>query len=277
MYYVYSGHRCFDLYAHGLVYELQKKFPNLQFERRDVLDKIKDRYICFFTGANEVPPDLWYIMYNAEPMNQERWMSNENYWKKLSQAKIIWNYCIVSTRILRQDAQTRNIPVYTIPFGCPFLFLNFPSLKKKYDVGFVGSINARRESILTDLTQQGVKIASPRSHSEKRLFGDEFIRFVRECKIMLAISTFNDKEDDDMFRISLLLSLGCLVIAEETCNCEHFALLHPSIIRAPLDKWGNILHFLIQNDKHRSDMQSLYTKTWTRARWSNFIERKMLF
>lgn len=278
MYYVFCGHRCFELYAHALVYELECKFPHLKFERRDKFDKLNNIYICFFTSSNPVPVGLRYIMYNAEPLKQDRWKNNTAYWNLLRNATVIWNYCEVSTVILRNAVLTKDKPIYTVPFGCPLLFFNMKTKPEKiYDVGFVGTINERREKILHNIAATGgVKIASPRSHSEKRIFGDDYINFVKKCKIMLAISTYTNKEDDDMFRISLLLSLGCLVIAEGSCDCAHFQMLYPCIIRAPLEKWPRIIKYLLLHEKHRLDMCALYSNTWSRIRWSNFIESKMM-
>jgi hypothetical protein len=113
-----------------------------------------DKTICL---GIEVPPGFDGIAYNTEqltvPVNLERWIKVIN----ASNAEV-WDYSMANIRILaKHGIISKYVPLVT---SGPYLdqLKIYSQFDKKYDIGFSGSMSARRTIIINELIAAGFTI-----------------------------------------------------------------------------------------------------------------------
>lgn len=265
---IISMHPNSILYAKCLKYELRNQFQDIEVSTGVEKYMKSTLYIGFLTTSFKIPPrHIKYIHYNAEPLNQDRWKNSEEYWNILQNAWIIWNYCDSITNILKLDNRTKNKKIYTVPFYCPSLLSQqLPKILDNHrskDVLFLGSINERRKRILRFLCHNGVNVTVG-----GRIWGDAYTDLIRQYKIVIAISFYDNRSDDDMYRISYLVGNGCLVFAERTCTCRDFENVYNCCITANVSIWPTLIRYLLLRPEIYRDLQKLYCKRWGEFKWS---------
>jgi hypothetical protein len=163
-----------------------------------------DKTICL---GFQVPPGFDGIAYNTEqltaPVNLERWL------KALSLANAeVWDYSMPNIRIMaKHGIIAKYVPLVSSGSYLERLrsYLTFP---KEYDIGFSGSVSARRELVLQQLRDAGFSIMEVNSWGVARDIA------LASCKVHINIHYSSDYMIFESARCEPWLSVGMPVISE---------------------------------------------------------------
>ena len=144
------------------------------------------------------------IIFNYEQLSSDSKLLTSHYWELLRKHEV-WDYSILNIQVLKR-ANIRR--VYHIPFGFVEELIRIPKLPMSTDILFYGSMNNRREKILSGLINKGIKV--------KYLFNT----YSKERDIEIAKSKyvlnlhFYDSQVFEFARCGYLLINGRPVISE---------------------------------------------------------------
>lgn len=144
------------------------------------------------------------IIFNYEQLSSNSKLLTNHYWEILRQHEV-WDYSILNIQILKR-ANVRRI--HHVPFGFVQELNRIPALPTSTDILFYGSMNNRREKILSELVNKGVKV--------KYLFNTySKARDVEIAKSKYVLNLhFYDSQLFEFARCGYLLTNGRAIVSE---------------------------------------------------------------
>jgi hypothetical protein len=126
----------------------------------------------------------------------------------------VWDYSQVNVDLLAKEGiNARYVPVKVSPFYADWLVPTRKALKKKYDVGFCGILNKRRQDIIIELRKRGktVRIAND-------LFNRARDEELMKCRAFINIHFTEDYKVWESIRCEPLLYVGAPVVSENSLD-----------------------------------------------------------
>jgi hypothetical protein len=152
-----------------------------------------------------------YVAYQLEQLDERLGLLPEcpEYWTLLKNASAVWDYSPLGVAFL-EDKGLKNIAY--LPPGYHSSLERFrPEEEPDIDVLFAGSPHPRRETLLSGLKAQGLKVVYLQ-HS----FGPDLDRHIARAKIVLNMHAWEGLQALETVRLSYLLANRSFVISEES-------------------------------------------------------------
>jgi hypothetical protein len=221
MYYIhYTDSYVFHTISKVIQYEL-----NQACEITDDLTKTGGTWILFYDSFHKDVHKIiegGYIAVQTEPLHVK---GNPEYYEYLRKAKSIWDY-------------TTNFKI-----GYSKIWESEFQQGKPIDVLFYGSLNDRRMSVLSKINN--IKILGDDNSS----FGDSLWNdYIIKSKIILSLAYY-EPSNNDLFRITPLLSNRCFVISEK-CNDEDFN-NNPNLLTCEKDEIPKLCEYYVNRPLER--------------------------
>lgn len=195
----HNGHKCIDITAASIAEK--------EFEDSDMLIGygIQLRKI-----KNITEKKCKLIIINTDPLNH-RFPLLGNFIKDNAFSSI--DYIGSNIDVLKNSGFTKSF--FMPPTYSPILEKIYQNNgkyngKKDIDVFFYGAITDHRKKLIKQLEKKGVKIF----HSCSKTI-PQFNNYLKRCKIVLSIYSFNDIKTFDYYRCSYLISNSILVVHED--------------------------------------------------------------
>ena len=277
MLYIYIKHIVFKETAIALYHTISNMGYNCKLV--NTMDSNSDNYYLILGAHNyldQFPKN--YIIYQLEQTNiyiidedgnkKEKLFSNR-YILTLMNARQVWDYSLSNIKYLKKHYKLKNVyhlPVYYTPY---LDTMKYHMEERPIDILFYGSINSRREKILTELGKKyKVKVYINNLWDKDR---DEMIK---KSKIVINIHYYQNAILE-LHRISYLLSNKCLVISENGRDSNQFEKItilssYTNLIKE-CDKW------LSKTDEERKKM-ALYSYQQFKSQFvlSNYVNKLKL-
>lgn len=222
MIYCYYNDDAFFEIATALNEALNKKGYSSQLISRIPLSQQQEsnnqRDLYIMLGLNNETPFLprYYIAYQFEQTgNQHSWFS-ESYLRKLRGAMEIWDYSLKNIQNMKtypEIPKVRYVPLGYMPC-LTRIKKNIPTSRKKYDILFYGSSCPRRDRIIKELREAGLKKIY---YGQYSLWGEERDRLISESKIVLNLHYYPNPILE-VSRLTYLLSNNAFVISERSLD-----------------------------------------------------------
>ncbi len=213
MLYVYFENITFQDLAQELVTIFQSMGYQAQLTSTISKQNYLDLYIIF--GMNDfnsplTPPN--YIVYQLEQttgQDESKWF-NERYLNYLRKALAVWDYSLINYQNLKKLG-IRNIEYVPIQYlrTCDIIKQCAPA-SKDIDIFFFGSMNDRRQSLITQLQSRGLNVVV-----KTNVWKAERDELIARSKFVLNIH-FYQHSILETTRLSYLLSNNCHVISESS-------------------------------------------------------------
>lgn len=230
MLYIYYDNITFKDLVQELFEQLKQMNISCVITNRINSQNFLDLYIIF--GMNDFNSQILpnnYIVYQLEQTSSQtesNWF-NQNYLEYLNKALRVWDYSLNNYQYLKKIG-IKNIdyvPIQYLQTLKPLI-----NVTKDIDVLFLGSLNTRRQTILDQLINLGLKVVI-----KNNIWEDERDQLVARSKLVINIHYY-EKSILESVRLSYLLSHGCAVISEVSED-------------RILDKWHSKFIKLVNYDK----------------------------
>jgi tetratricopeptide (TPR) repeat protein len=213
------------------------------------LSPMQDRqYIILGCNSNPLyekpfPLPANSILYNFEQIYAESPWLRAGYIDYLCQYPV-WDYSLANIETLKRlgIAHVAHVPVGYVPEMTRIALRD----DRDIDVLFYGSINDRRQHILDQLENKGVRV--------KTLFGvygAERDQYIARSKIILNMHFYGAKVFE-IVRVSYLLANGAFVISEESDYPEEEAYFRDGVVFTPYENLVDCcLDYLVQDSQRK--------------------------
>ena len=210
MLYIYYNHLTFADLVRGLAEALRTRQIVVEVTTQIKPNNFMDLYIIF--GMNDFNSPVTphnYIVYQLEQttgQDQSGWFS-PTYLKYLKEAIEVWDYSVVNYQNLQKLGikKVRYVPLQYMP-----ILKEIQPVPKEIDLLFYGLLNQRRQDLLDQLTQKGLKVVV-KSH----LWNEERSGLIAKSKVILNLHYY-DHSILETTRLSYLLSNRCVVVSEKS-------------------------------------------------------------
>jgi hypothetical protein len=238
----YIHSRCFEEVALGL----HEAFAALGYDAPVVTDRRAIRGTPIVLGCNLLPqmgltppPDA--ILYNLEQIVEGSAWINSAYLDLLRRYRV-WDY---AQRNIEALARVGVVAVQCAIGYMPALTRIPPAAAQDVDVLFVGSVNERRQKVLTEIQRAGkiVKVG----HG---LYGDARDAHIAAARIVINLH-FYESQVLEIVRISYLLANRICVVSETGFDPGLDAQLAGAVAFAPYDGLMNACIDLLDDDAAR--------------------------
>ena len=162
-------------------------------------------------SRNPIPRDM--IVYNTEQIAAQNGISHQMQSYKLYRNFVVWDYSQANIDRMREFGLEKTVHC---PLGyIPSMTKIAPAASQDVDVLWVGSVNQRREEILSAIEATGLKV--------KRLFGmygEERDAWIARSKVVLNLH-FYERAVFEVFRCShLWANKKCVLTEDGGCDAE---------------------------------------------------------
>lgn len=167
-----------------------------------------------------------YILFNIEQLTRPRIL--KEVYARAVQPDIaeVWDYSHINVTLLRSKGiAARHVPVQTTKMRADMFRHIIKNSPKNYDVGFCGVAPERRQAILTQLANFGVKVLLMTN-----LYGNSRDASLAQCKMLLNIHQTNDHMVFESIRCDPWLRGGMMIVSESSMDDD------PRCINVPYDK-----------------------------------------
>ena len=164
--------------------------------------------VCIgYYHCSELPE---YILYNTEQLTRGKSLGDLLKMVKTHPPVEVWDYSLANISILHTHGiyNTRYVPLTTSPRMLAKLRSFRTSIE--YDFGFNGAMTERREKIINDLLDAGLRV------NNVRLWGDERDKELAKCKFILNIHADETYKIFESARCVPWLDIGVPVISEHS-------------------------------------------------------------
>ena len=186
-------------------------------------DRVIDEDVIIFLGWHLLEPE-WASRWRARRIifyNLEQLAAREGIWtpereQVLRQATEIWDYSPANIEFLAAHGFTN---VKLVPIGYhPALkrIEHKPEAEKDIDVLFYGSVNDRRNRVLSAIEAMGLKTCVLFG-----VYGQARDRHIARAKIVLNMH-FYETQLFEQVRVSYLLNNGCFVVSERSADTPDY-------------------------------------------------------
>ncbi len=256
----YSHNQCFLEVAHVLRYGLEDLGHQVIFGKG--LEKEGYNVILGYhlLGGKRLPEGFKYIVYQLEQLtNPEGWPPEII--NTLKSSCIVWDFSEQNMEWLAKH----GINAIYKPIGFhPKMARIQPCQKKEIDILFYGSLNARREKILTQLQKK---------FKTKILFGvygEERDYWISRAKLVLLIHYYETKLFDEV-RLSYLMNNGIFTIVENTPYKKYEDLL----IFTDYEKLVDICDYYLKNKTLRNKIAERIFKGFSHYPETEFLGKAL--
>ena len=151
-----------------------------------------------------------YTLYNTEQLTRNKALGDLLKVVKTKPPVEVWDYSLANISILHTHGifNTRHVPLTTSPQMLAKLRSFRTSIE--YDFGFNGAMTERREKIINELLDAGLRV------NNVRLWGDERDKELAKCKYILNIHADESYKIFESARCAPWLDLGVPVISEHS-------------------------------------------------------------
>lgn len=173
------------------------------------------------------------IYYNTEQLSRQNMLNQIIDISKNNNILEIWDYSLANIEILKIN-NIKNVK--HVPLESPQWYINkiksFQKSSYDYDIGFCGYLSERRNKILKELKERGVKI------NIIELWGDERDKELAKCKIILNIHCSDDYKIFESARCEPWLKLGIPVISENSLDDDSRCIIskYENLVQTVLNK-----------------------------------------
>ena len=189
---------------------LQDSLESLGFSCDVAVEQIAPDRINIFLGCHhlkEVPRDVSYIVYQLEPLQQERSFYCESFRQILLNSQDVWDYSHENVAFLK----TQGVIAKYLPLGYhPKLEVISHSQSKDIDLYFCGTLSPRRIAYFTWLKSR----ATLNFLAHCMLFGPQRDAFFARARAVACIHQHPDGRLLGTTRAAYLLNNGCFFLAE---------------------------------------------------------------
>jgi SAM-dependent methyltransferase len=187
------------------------------------------------------------IIYNLEQLGGARLAPS---FYELACRYPIWDYDLGNLEKWK-SLQCKYSPVH-VPIGyVPELRRISAKQPQEIDVLFYGSLNERRNRILDQLRDSGIRV-----HKVFGVYGEERDSLIARSKLVLNIHYYETKIFE-IARISYLLANGKAVVTEGLPNTAAEHGLEGGLLVVPYESLVDSCHRLLQHDEERRALESL--------------------
>lgn len=231
--------------SHRLVYDLQKIYPqyDISFRQYNPQYSPKENIIMIVVGAYAVSPPInrekiRLIVFQTEQPTSGYLAPDSNFMNNwIPIVEQIWDFSY-------QNLNKWGNKGYFVPFaGDEKYIVNENDLSPKHHgIIFIGSMNERRNKIISELRKNGLTITIYTGYD---IWGDHLNMILDHCKIVLNIHYYENASLETE-RITNALSRGCCVVSERSNDEELDNMFEDSIILT--DDLVETLIYLIDDD-----------------------------
>ncbi len=167
-----------------------------------------------------------YILFNIEQLTRPR-ILKEVYARAMQPDIVeVWDYSHINVTLLRSKGiAARHVPVQTIESRVNLFKHIMRDSPKTYDIGFCGVAPDRRQKILTELSNYGVKVLLMTN-----LYGYSRDASLSQCKMLINIHQTNEHMVFESIRCDPWLRAGMPIVSESSMDDD------PRCINVPYDK-----------------------------------------
>ena len=135
--------------------------------------------------------------------------ANEKYWDLLSKNDVVY-YCEANNAELK-DRCSKNSKFLYRPWHDERWMKVPKQVRKEYDICFIGSATPRRQKVLEELKERGLKVFTGND-----LFSTERDHALAKAKIILNIHAHENSSEIELWRINYLASNGLFILSENS-------------------------------------------------------------
>jgi glycosyltransferase involved in cell wall biosynthesis len=227
--------------------------------------------VLLYCSEEKLPPS--FIYYNTEQLSSKTNSIKINSIIQLIKkhnVKEVWDYSKVNIDLFKQHSITaKYVPLQT-PKWYSNKLLEFRKRGIEYDVGFCGTPSPKREFILKQLEEKGLKV-----NRINGLFGDKKDEELAKCKILINIHWEDDCTTFESGRCDAWLSIGVPIVSENSLdndirciNVEYHQLVSKvvEIVELEKKKMSICLVMIVKNEEDiiRRSLSSVlpFVDTW---------------
>lgn len=170
-----------------------------------------------------------YILYQLEQNNNQlsmnyKYLHEKGYLKQMyDNATLLIDYCQLNVDILNKY-YTNTFKIMNIPIICNENCKNESYESYKYDIIFIGSMNKRREKILSKLKEKYKVIIV------ENIYGEELKKLCDQSNICLNIHYYENAILERV-RLNEMMEYGIKIISEKPCDqdmniCKYYKSIH---------------------------------------------------
>jgi hypothetical protein len=153
-----------------------------------------------------------FILYNTEQLTVPRHLQNVCARARQQDIVEVWDYSKINIELLQeQGISARHVPVQTTPQRVQILKRLLETEPKEYDCGFCGVAPERRQTILKQMTERGVKVLLMTT-----VYGMERDRLLARCKFQINIHQTDDHKVFESTRCDPWLEAGQPIVSESS-------------------------------------------------------------
>jgi len=212
-----------------------------------------DRQLIVF-NAHRLPAGWKFpddtIIFNAEQIPVDSWLDHQ-LWRDLRYARllrrhIVWDYS--ETNIERLRVLDVNRAVHCRIGYWPGLETVKPA-EEKLDVFHIGSLNARRHTVLDEITRRGLLVRGVFGS-----YGEERDRWIAQAKVVLNVHYYPEPIFE-IFRVSqLLANKKCVVSEDGGRDPELETLAKATTVYVPFGKIPETCEMLVKDERRRREV-----------------------
>lgn len=226
----YPHYRVFDEVVESLV----KSLIDLGYDADATFNKIHAKSINIMIGAHMLPdqdlrnlPDN-VIIYNFEQFTSHSSFMREAYVQAMATHGTL-DYSLKNIEELKSrypDAKVVHVPV-----GYHKCLTKIQNREKDIDVLHYGAISQRRDKILTELEEKGLKV-----ERAFNVYGKERDDLIKRSKVVLNMHQHDDTQILEAVRVSYLMANSKVVVCEYNRDTEVPHRLTDGFIGVPYDR-----------------------------------------
>jgi hypothetical protein len=144
----------------------------------------------------------------------------------------LYDYSLFNTSLIPLGLKASRI----IPYKCKISEIPDYSVEVDYDVAFVGTKSVRRQKILGDLEDRGVKVKYIES------WGEERDKEVQSCKVLLNIHYADDYRVYESIRCDRWLTFGKVVVTETSLD-----ITYPNHEKLIISSYDNLVETVVNS------------------------------
>jgi len=158
----------------------------------------------------------------------------------------VWDYSPLNKDALLKEGVSVQC---LLPIGYSSDLTRIPNIwPKDIDILFIGSMNERREKIVRDMTEKGIKVVTLFNS-----YGSERDQYIARSKILLNMH-FYEAKILEVVRISYYLANKICVLSEESSDPLDDKEWSHGVYFSPYEKLVTAANYLLSNEKVRTDI-----------------------
>lgn len=246
----YVHAHAFDEVAQGLAYA----FEDIGFHATHAVNAFSQTGINVLLGAHlldenyiDLLPEQT-VIYNLEQLHDDSWVNTPAYEQALRKFKV-WDYSPANLAFLKARGMGQNPQLLPIGYNERLTRIEKPQVQD-IDVLFYGSINPRRQKILDELKDAGLK-----TEVLTGVYGAQRDAFIARSKLVLNLH-FYDTQIFELARVSYLLANKKAVVTEKGSKTQFPAELDGQICAVPYASLVDTCKELVADTDRRNALET---------------------